>query len=114
MNTFFESIDDFVINWYFENEKMFEKPFQNSLCKARVNLLNSPNEFTEKAYHFTEDIFYNYVYVLFKKKEISLLQEFIKNNFYDENFSNLHQLRNEIDTKFLNYLNSKIDFLKLS
>ena len=114
MNTFFESIDDFIINWYFENEKMFEKPFQNSINKARVNLLNSPSEFTEKAYYLTEDMFYNYVYVLFKKKEISILEEIIKNNSCDENFSNLYQSRKEFDIKFLVYLNSKIDFLKLS
>jgi len=114
MNTFFESIDDYVINWYFANEKEFETPFQTSLRKARVNLLQYPNELGYlKAYNITEDIFYIYVYTLFKKKEIDLLQNYIKYNSYDKTFLNLYQSRKELDSKFLDYLNSKIDFLKL-
>lgn len=113
MDILFESIDDFIINWYFDNEKIFEKPFQIGLNKARINLMNFSDEATKKAYYLTEDMFYNYVYTLFKKKEIDVLQK-LKNNFADENFLKLYQSRSEFDSKFLNYLNSKIDFLKLN
>jgi hypothetical protein len=113
MNTFFETIDDYLINWYFSNEKEFEKPFQNSLRKSRIDLLENTNDSGFlKAYNITEDIFYIYVYTLFKKKEIDLLQNYIKYNSYDKTFLNLYQSRKELDSNFLDYLNSKIDFFK--
>jgi hypothetical protein len=113
MNNFFEFVDDYIINWYFMNEKEFEKPFQNSLRKARINLLQYPNEPGYlKAYNITEDIFYTYVYTLFKKKEIDLLQNYIAYNSYDKDFINLYESRQKLDSMFLEYLNSKIDFLK--
>jgi hypothetical protein len=114
MNTFFEAIDDYLVNWYFANEKDFEKPFQNVLCKSRVNLLQNPNEQGYvKAYNIIEDTFYIYVYTLFKKKELELLQDYIKYNSYDKEFVKMYQMRQKLDLKFLDYLNSKIDFLKL-
>jgi hypothetical protein len=115
METFFEAIDDYLINWYFANEKDFEKPFQKSINRARFQLTNdnSSGDINLKALHITEDIFYTYVYSLFKKKEIELLQDYIKNNSYDNNFLKLYQSRKDFDTSFLDYLNSKIDFLKL-
>jgi hypothetical protein len=114
MNTFFEAIDDHLINWYFANEKEFEKPFQNSLRKSRVELLQNPNDSGYiKAYNTIEDAFYNYVYTLFKKKELDLLQNYIKSNSYDKEFVSLYKSRQKLDSKFLDYLNSKIDFLKL-
>ena len=113
METFFETIDDYVVNWYFSNEKEFEKPFQNSLNKARFQLTNgnSQEDINVKALHITEDIFYTYVYTLFKKKEIELLQDYVKHNSYDKEFIKYYQSRKELDTSFLDYLNSKIDFL---
>lgn len=114
MNTFFEAVDDNLINWYFLNEKDFEKPFQNSLRKSRLELLQNPNEQGYlKAYNIIEDNFYTYVYTLFKKKELELLQDYIKYNSYDKEFINIYESRQKFDSKFLDYLNSKIDFLKL-
>ncbi len=113
MNTFFEVVDDHLINWYFENEKDFEKPFQNSLRKSRLAIIQNPNDYGYvKAYNIIEDTFYIYVYTLFKKKELELLQNYIKYNSYDKEFVNLYESRQKFDSEFLDYLNSKIDFLK--
>lgn len=115
MEKIFEIFDDCLVNWYFSNEKEFEKPFQKSLSKAqsRLNIEDLDESSKIKALHITEDIFYIYVYTLFKKKEIEILQSYIKYNSYDKDFINLYQLRKELDNKLLDYLNSKIDFLKL-
>jgi hypothetical protein len=114
MNTFFEAVDDYLINWYFANEKDFEKPFQNSLRKSRLAIIENPNDSGYiKAYNVIEDTFYIYVCTLLKKKELELLQDYIKYNSYDKEFINLYESREKIDSKFLDYLNSKIDFLKL-
>ena len=59
MNTFFEAVDDYLINWYFANEKDFEKPFQNSLRKSRLAIIENPNDSGYiKAYNVIEDTFY--------------------------------------------------------
>lgn len=114
MNTFFEAVDDYLINWYFSNEKDFEKPFQNSLRKSRLAVTENPNDSGYiKAYNLIEDTFYIYVCTLLKKKELELLQDYIKYNSYDKEFINFYESREKFDSKFLDYLNSKIDFLKL-
>jgi hypothetical protein len=112
METFFETIDDHLINWYFSHEKEFEKPFQKILTKTRFDLINNNNLEIDnsKALSTTEDILFTYVYTLFKKKEIELLKDYLKYNSYDKNFLNLYQSRRNLDNLFLHYLNSKIDF----
>jgi hypothetical protein len=112
MEKFFEIIDDCLVNWYFANEKEFEIPFQKVLNKARFDITNkeSENSGNVKALHTIEDIFFTYVFTLFKKKEIEFLQYYIMYNSYDKELVKAYQARNELDTSFLDYLKSKIDF----
>jgi len=109
MELLFETLDDFVVNWYFENEKEFEKPFQKLLSKKRFALLHDKENSSQEDYEYTEDVLYMYIYTLFKKKELDILTHYTE-NFKDSLFTKIYKLRKELDDSFLLYINSKIDF----
>jgi len=109
MELFFETIDDFLINWYFEHEKEFETPFQNLLSKKRFDLLHNKEHSSEEDYEYTKNVLCMYSYTLFKKKELDILKDYV-HNFQDPDFVMIYKSRKELDDKFLLNINSKIDF----
>lgn len=106
----FEGLDDELINWYFFNSSIIEKPFEDKIKDLRKKSVNSKGFIIEspklqKEIQEIHDEMYKYIYKILSLKQNMFLEEILKSypkemTIYNINFIKLFKQRNDQDKLF--------------